>query len=129
MTRTLSAAEWREAHGLSDVFAPVPVLRAKYRNKFEALFAEQVIAPKVLRGAVTAWGYEDVTLRMGFDLRYTPDFWCFENCALVFYECKGLRRAAGMVKIRAAAAKFQWATFILAENKRSVWTMTEIKAG
>ena len=52
-------------------------------------------------------GFEEITLRLGDDCRYTPDFWVIaEDGVLEFHECKGHWRDDARVKIRCAAEKY-----------------------
>lgn len=52
-------------------------------------------------------GFEEITLRLGDDCRYTPDFFVVaDDGVLEFHECKGFWREDAKVKIRVAAEKY-----------------------
>lgn len=52
-------------------------------------------------------GFEEITLRLGDDCRYTPDFWSLgDDDVIEFDEVKGFWRDDAKVKIRVAAEKF-----------------------
>ena len=63
-------------------------------------------------------GFEEVTLRLGDDCRYTPDFWVLgDDDVLEFHEVKGRWEDDAKVKIRAAAERYPQFRF-LAFRKR-----------
>ena len=89
-------------------------------NKIEADFGEHL---KYARAGDVVWmGYEGITLKLGDDVRYTPDwfvmtadgeFWC--------YEVKGpYRREDAMVKLRVAAAMYPF-RFALVTRDGDEW--------
>lgn len=58
-------------------------------------------------GRIRDWWFERVTLKLGDDCRYTPDFAIIENDGtLRFEETKGHWRDDAKVKIRVAAQQF-----------------------
>lgn len=75
-------------------------------------------------------GIQEITIRLGFDLRYTPDFHVcrFESGSLYFYEVKGgFEREDAAIKIKMAAAKFPFWQFVKAVWKDGVWTETIVR--
>lgn len=69
-------------------------------------------------------GIQDITLRLGFDLRYNPDFTTVEKCAPFGYrtflwEVKGFMRDDARVKLHAAAKQFPFFDFRLVRWNRS----------
>lgn len=59
-------------------------------------------------------GVQSLTLKLGDDCRYTPDFWTIDaNGQLIFWEVKGFWRDDALVKIKTAARMFRWARFIV----------------
>ncbi len=69
-------------------------------NGLEADFAATFLGGK-------AHGFEDITLRLGEDCRYTPDFWFLgDGDVLTFAEVKGFWRDDARVKIRVAAERY-----------------------
>jgi hypothetical protein len=87
-------------------------------NKSEAAYAASVLDPMILAGQLDAWYYESWTLRIGDDLRYTPDWMLIDASGFVSFEdFKGSKRAAGQkrqrVAIRAAATHYPHFRFYL----------------
>lgn len=100
-------------------------------NRTETEFSEQIEARKQI-GEVAWWAYEAVTLKLGHDCRYTPDF-CIVNVQgwIEFVEVKGpFVRDDSMVKLRVAARTFPWARFKLAQKSSKKdgggWTVKDI---
>lgn len=76
---------------------------------------------------VDAWLYESVTLKLGPDCRYTPDFFVVTTAGrFELHEVKGFRREDAMVKLRVAAGMFTWFRFFLVEKRQGQWTRKEI---
>lgn len=58
-------------------------------------------------GDVLWFAFEAVTLKLGQDLRYTPDFAVMRgDGSIEMHECKGFWRDDALVKIKAAAQMF-----------------------
>lgn len=94
-------------------------------NKTERRFLDEQ-----LRGIKKpAWiGIQAITLKIGMDCRYTPDFASIGENGLTFWEIKGAHIwEDSTIKIKSAARLFPWATFIRAQWKNNQWTETEIK--
>lgn len=75
-------------------------------NKLEQSRADEL---ELLRrsGEVIAFWFEQVTLKLADDTRYTPDFMVlYADGALVFEETKGFWEDDALVKIKVAAAMF-----------------------
>lgn len=80
--------------------------------------------------------YEGITLKLGHDCRYTPDFFVvdyadtndgFDPWAIYAFEVKGFRRDDAMVKIRVAARMYPWISFFLVEREKGgAWKITEV---
>ena len=69
-------------------------------------------------GVISSWRFEAVTLSLGDDCRYTPDFLIVEcDGEMHFAETKGFWRDDAKVKIRVAARMFPEFTFT-AHRKR-----------
>lgn len=75
-----------------------------------------------------AIGVQSITLKLGNDTRYTPDFWTVDvNGQLTFWETKGFFRDDAKVKIKIAARQFRYFRFVLVEKKKGEWIETPIK--
>ena len=72
-------------------------------------------------------GIQSITLKLGDDCRYTPDFWTIDaNGQLFFWETKGFFRDDAKVKIKVAARLFRWARFVVVTRAKGVWTETPV---
>jgi hypothetical protein len=69
-----------------------------------------------------------VTLKLGDDCRFTPDF-SYINAfgRMIFEDVKGFQRDDALVKIKTAARMFSWATFLIVKKDKAGWQVTEIK--
>lgn len=78
--------------------------------------------------AAYAWvGVQCVTLKLGDDCRYSPDFVTIGVGGEAWaHECKGFMRDDALVKLKVAARKFPWINFCLATRKGGVWTVKPI---
>lgn len=73
-------------------------------------------------------GVQCITLKLGHDCRYTPDFVAVNTWGrTIFYEVKGFWRDDARVKIKVAARQFPWAEFIAVQWFRGEWKFEEIK--
>ena len=73
-------------------------------------------------------GIQAVTLKLGDDCRFTPDFnYITTEGRMVFEDVKGFQRDDALVKIKVAARKFNWATFLIVKKDKTGWAVTEIK--
>lgn len=72
-------------------------------------------------------GIQNVTLKIGDDCRYTPDFLCVGEGCIVFYEVKGFWRDDARVKIKVAARMFPWARFVAVQRDGKGWKQEIIK--
>ena len=73
-------------------------------------------------------GIQNITLKLGDDCRYTPDFNHLDNDGrLVFSEVKGFMRDDALVKLKVAARVFSIFQFFLVRKNGSGWDVTEIK--
>jgi len=79
-------------------------------------------------GEFTHVFFEQMTFKLGPDLRYTPDFMVqvTEGGFISFYETKGFFRDDSRVKIIAAAQMFPFFTFYLARKVRGAWSVEEV---
>ena len=67
-------------------------------------------------------GIQSITLKLGDDSRYTPDFWTIDpNGQLIFWETKGWMRDDALVKLKTAARQFRWARFILVNKVKGIF--------
>jgi hypothetical protein len=84
-------------------------------NKTEALFSVTALHGR-------SHGFEEITLRLGDDCRYTPDFWAIgADEVLEFHEVKGFWRDDAKVKIRVAAEKFPQFRFFAWRHIKGTW--------
>lgn len=84
----------------------------------------------VLRSRGLPWiGIQCVTLKLGHDLRYTPDFTTLDHDGrMTHWDTKGgFVRDDAVVKIKAAARHFRMFRFIIAQWKDGQWDEKLIK--
>lgn len=68
-----------------------------------------------------------ITLVLGYDCRYTPDFITIDrNGACKAHEVKGFWRDDARVKIKVAARTYRWISFVAIQKKKSEWYYEEI---
>lgn len=80
-------------------------------------------------GEVIWQRYEGITLKLGDDVRYTPDWFALKSDGELWcYEVKGpYKREDAMIKLRTAASMFPF-RFVLVERGafREGWTFKEL---
>lgn len=82
----------------------------------------------VLRSRGCAWiGIQEITIKLGDDCRYTPDFEVIHEGAYYFYEVKGFMRDDARVKVQTAARLYRWARFIVVTREKGQWIETPVK--
>ncbi len=108
-------------------------------NKTEAAYADYLGILK-LAGKILFFEFECVTLKLGKDLRYTPDFMVVTLDGTVeFHEVKGSKTSKsgdiipyfkddGLVKLRAAAKQFPF-VFLTAFRQGSNWIVRDETEG
>jgi hypothetical protein len=104
--------------------------RPRYRSKTEARYA-QVLATRMVCQEVVQWWYEPLSLRLGIDCHYRPDFMVQRpgTALLHLVEVKGTWiRDRALDKVRAAATRFPCYVFTLAVWDGRAWTETRIGA-
>jgi hypothetical protein len=73
---------------------------------------EEEYANTFLRGRYTH-GFEEITLKLGEDCRFTPDFWVLgDDDVLEFHEVKGRWMDDAKVKMKVAADKYPMFRFM-----------------
>jgi len=109
---------------LNPGFAVRPITDAAKLNKTEQARLWHLQALKV-----PALGIQAITLKLGDDCRFTPDFnYIGENGEMVFEDVKGFQRDDALVKIKVAARTYTWARFLIVKKDGKVgWEITEIK--
>jgi len=102
-------------------------VRSVEMNKTEARFA-QWLDIGIREGRFVSKFFEDFTLRIGNNCRYTPDFavLCADS-SFRFYEVKGFWRDDARVKIKVAATKFPMFAFFAVQWKSGGWEVEEFK--
>jgi hypothetical protein len=92
-------------------------------NKTEKLFLAR------LRMLDYPWiGVQSITLKLGDDCRYTPDFSVIDqNGHFIIYETKGHMRDDAKVKLQVAARDFPMFKFIVVKLVNNQWEETPVK--
>lgn len=75
-------------------------------------------------GNFTWIGIQAITMRLGFDCRYTPDFNTISEAGKMWHwEVKGAHCwDDAKVKIKSVASQYPFWTFVFAQKKDGVWT-------
>ena len=90
-------------------------------NKTEQAYADQLEQLRQI-GRIAWWLFEAVTLKLGDDCRYTPDFLVVHtDRTLELVEVKGFWRDDAKVKIRVAAERFPWFRFTAVRRAHGAW--------
>ena len=72
-------------------------------------------------------GVQNITLKIGDDCRYTPDFnGIGPGGEAIFWEVKGFMRDDALVKLKVAARAFSQFRFILCRKKGGKWEEEEV---
>lgn len=109
---------------LTDVYmyeATLPLTAEEKLNKTEKAFLQEL---RCFMHPGRKIGIQDITLKLGDDCRYTPDFSVWVQCdasgigRLFVYETKGFWRDDARVKIKTGARMYPWIVFT-AVQKRS----------
>jgi hypothetical protein len=74
-------------------------------------------------------GIQCITLKLGYDCRYTPDFTTIgPSGQLQAWETKGFFRDDAKVKLQVAARLYRWIDFVLVIRKDGKWQEQPVKA-
>jgi hypothetical protein len=78
------------------------------------------------RGEIQEFFIQAITLKIGTDCRYVPDFLVIQNDGLLtFIEIKGFMHAVGAAKFRVAQQMFWWAEFKLVRRIKGAWVESD----
>lgn len=78
-------------------------------------------------------GIQCITLKLGHDCRYTPDFWALDDDGLRAIDTKRSKKDGGhtwedsLIKIRVAARMYPFIRFLIAEKHGEIFEHKEIK--
>lgn len=101
-------------------------LRPQKMNGTEEKYA-WVLELQKRAGGILDYGFNEITLRLGDDCRYTPDFWVLPLSGIFeLHEVKGFFRDDAKVKIKVAAAKYPF-IFRLVRLEKGQWNISEIE--
>lgn len=100
-----------------------PTTDAISLNKTEKAYHEWLL------GQDYQWvGVQCITLKLGDDCRYTPDFFCLDQHGeLIAKEVKGFWRDDAKVKIKVAARMFPFIRFQVVMKSGTEWSHTPVK--
>lgn len=92
-------------------------------NKLEKAYRVYLI------GLQPQWfGVQCITLKLGHDCRYTPDFWALDEQGLRAIDTKGKHVwEDSIIKMRVAARMFPFIRFLKVLRDGEVWNHVEIK--
>jgi len=90
-------------------------------NKTELRRAQELEAMK-RRGEIAAWWYEGITLKLGHDTRFTPDFLVQElDGSLGLEEVKGYMRDDARVKLSVCRRQYPFPLSVLIAKRGGGW--------
>jgi hypothetical protein len=120
---SISKAEHEEAMASNRKLEILPTTDEARLNKTEKAYLE------FLRKMRPQWiGVQCITLKLGHDCRYTPDFWAMDVDGLRAIDVKGGHTwEDSLIKLRVAARLFPFIYFIIAKRKGLVWEHTPFK--
>lgn len=95
-----------------------------YRSKWERDYAAHLDHLQRTQ-TITRWRYEEVTLLIGHDVRYTPDFWIETVHGIEVHEVKGYFRDDAKAKFRVAAMAWPCFRFKAMSKRNGRWTVVE----
>lgn len=79
-------------------------------------------------------GIQNITLKLGFDLRYTPDFAALDGEGMRLIDCKGVKKDGTIlcwedskIKMKVAARVFPMFRFVIAYKDKGIWHHADIK--
>lgn len=98
-----------------------PTTDVQKLNKTETAFLDHLKAGKHLFVLTQA-----ITLKLGDDCRYTPDFVTIDPTVITAWEVKGFWRDDARVKIKCAARNFPWIRFVAVQRSKANWTFEAI---
>ena len=100
--------------------------RPGVRNKTEAAYEAQLLL-ELRAGAILWYRFEGITLKLGADCRYTPDFFVMKPSGeLECHEVKGYWTDDAKVKVRVAASMFPFA-FIVVTKENGGFKLEEVQ--
>lgn len=111
---------------------PIPVaIAATSKSKMNGLETRysQLLQQGVIEDQIAAWRFEPVSLRLGDNTFYRPDFMVIRSTGQIeFHETKGYWREDARVKIKVAATAFPWFTFYAIQEKHSAFVYERFDA-
>ena len=112
----ITAKEYREMiFGKLNPKAPGPQFRSEWEREFGLW----------LTASGYEWKYEAIRLNLADRTTYTPDFWCPKIAGGTFYEVKGFRRQAGMIKFKVAKEQYlEFKFYLVTKNKIGGWCIS-----
>ena len=125
-----TASEWQQPSAVSiPLSSPAVLCLSASKGEAGLNKTEKKYLARLREDREILWvGIQNVTLKLGHDCRFTPDFCYLKRGRLTFVDTKGgFIREDSTIKIKSAARQFQWAAFVVAQLKSGNWTEKEIK--
>lgn len=95
-------------------------------NGTERRYAQEVLEPLKRAGRVREWFFEAITLKLGDDCRYTPDFFVVTDTGEAeLHEVKGFWRDDAKVKAKVCARLYPFRVVVVRYIKKA-WDREEI---
>jgi hypothetical protein len=122
--REIMASRGRQPAAIADAPAGGVVVALEPQdklNKTERAY-RRMLELRLRAGEIRGFHVQAVTLVLGKDCRYTPDFLIIEqDHTLTFVEVKGFLRDDALVKFRAAQSQYPWARFVMVQRCKGEW--------
>lgn len=97
-------------------------------NKLEQNFAWE-LEDRRKAGVIEHWGFEEMRFRLGQGAWYKPDFVVHVGGGVVVcYECKGFWREAARVRIKVAAERYPFISFVAVTKVAGQWRYEDFTA-
>lgn len=89
------------------------------RSSLEIAYERDVLEPKLNRGEILAFGFEQLKLRLADRTFYTPDYFVLDDAGFIeAHEVKGYWEEQARIKIKVAADRYQWIRFVAITRER-----------
>lgn len=95
--------------------------RVRKMNKWETAFG-QLLDEKKRSGQIDDFEFEALSFKLARGARYKPDWVAWSGARVICYEVKGHWREAARVRIKVAAHRYRWASFVAVTRKNQQWS-------
>lgn len=107
--------------------ASTPLPRRGRQNKTELRFEETVLRPRLESGEIDGFAFEALKFVIALPqppikaCYFTPDFVAWKDRNITAFEVKGHWREAARLRIKVAAERHPWASFVAVTRNKGSW--------